>query len=253
MRRINLLLLAVLCSTSAYSQLVNIESKRMQTDSVRFVLKNDFSFSYNNSDGDYIYQIGSNLTTQVKSKDLKKIYFLIGNYNLIRSENQDFQNSWFMHLRFNYQLSNLFRLETFIQSQSNELLVINSRNIVGTGLRFKLVSTENAKLYFGNAYMYEEEKSNAFSTKQFNHRNSSYLSFSATISKSNINILNTIYYQPLYNDFGDFRVLEQFKIEVPLSKVLRFNTLFNYYYDSITPNGNKQFWSSLSAGLGVEL
>ena len=65
MRRINLMILAFLFSTLAYSQLVNIESKRMQTDSIRFVLKNDFSFSYNNSDGDYIYQIGNNLSAQV--------------------------------------------------------------------------------------------------------------------------------------------------------------------------------------------
>ena len=156
------MILAFLFSTLAYSQLVNIESKRMQTDSIRFVLKNDFSFSYNNNDGDYIYQIGNNLSAQVKSKDLKKIYFLIGNYNLIRSENQDFQNSWFLHFRFNQKISNLFRFEAFIQSLDNELLVVNSRQIIGAGLRFKFISTENARLYLGNAYMYEYEKSDAF-------------------------------------------------------------------------------------------
>jgi hypothetical protein len=253
MRRINLMILAFLFSTLAYSQLVNIESKRMQTDSIRFVLKNDFSFSYNNNDGDYIYQIGNNLSAQVKSKDLKKIYFLIGNYNLIRSENQDFQNSWFLHFRFNQKISNLFRFEAFIQSLDNELLVVNSRQIIGAGLRFKFISTENARLYLGNAYMYEYEKSDAFKNKDYHHRNSSYLSLTASIPKSNINILNTIYYQPLYSDFSDFRISEQFKIEVPLSKALRFNTLFSYYYDSITPSGKKQFWSNISVGLGVEL
>ena len=130
----------------------------MQTDSIRFVLRSDFSFSYDNYDGDYIYRIGSSLSTQVKSKDLKKIYFLLGNYNLIRSEAQDFQNTWFLHLRYNQKLSNLFRFEAFIQSQHNQLLAINSRNLVGAGLRFKLVSKENVRLYIGNVYMDEEEK-----------------------------------------------------------------------------------------------
>ena len=238
--------------TTVRSQLVNIESKRMQTDSIRFVLKSDFLFSYNNNNGDYIYQIGSNLTSQLKSKDLKKIYFLIGNYNLIRSGGKDYRNAWFVHLRFNYKISNLFRMEAFVQSQHNELLDINLRNLLGTGLRFKLVSKEHLKLYFGNAYMYEEEKSDAFNQRFYHHRHSSYIS--ATVStKTRISIINTIYYQPLYEDFGDYRILEQFKVEFPFSKSFNLFGAFNYYYDSVTPMDRKQFSSNISLGLGFNL
>jgi len=247
------LIVAFLFATFSHAQLVNIESKRMQTDSIRFVLRGDFSFSYDNYDGDYIYRIGSSLSTQVKSKDLNKIYFLLGNYNLIRSEAQDFQNTWFLHLRYNQKLSNLFRFEAFVQSQNNQLLAINSRNLVGAGLRFKLVSKENVRLYLGNAYMYEEEKSDAFDTKEYNHRNSTYLSISATIAESNVNITNTVYFQPLYKDFSDFRILEQLKIDVPLSKVLSLFTLLDYYHDSLTPSGSSQFSTNISIGLGIKL
>ena len=247
------LLVAFLFATFSHAQLVNIESKRMQTDSIRFVLRGDFSFSYDNYDGDYIYRIGSSLSTQVKSKDLNKIYFLLGNYNLIRSEAQDFQNTWFLHLRYNQKLSNLFRFEAFVQSQNNQLLAINSRNLVGAGLRFKLVSKENVRLYLGNAYMYEEEKSDAFDTKEYNHRNSTYLSISATIAESNVNITNTVYFQPLYKDFSDFRILEQLKIDVPLSKVLSLFTLLDYYHDNLTPSGSSQFSTNISIGLGIKL
>ena len=248
-----LIVFALAFTSFSHAQLVNIESKRMQTDSIRFVLRSDFSFSYDNYDGDYIYRIGSSLSTQVKSKDLKKIYFLLGNYNLIRSEAQDFQNTWFLHLRYNQKLSNLFRFEAFIQSQHNQLLAINSRNLVGAGLRFKLVSKENVRLYLGNAYMYEEEKSDTFDTKEYNHRNSTYLSVSATIAESNVNITNTVYFQPLYKDFSDFRVLEQLKIDVPLSRVLSLYTLFDYYHDNITPSGGSQFSINISIGLGIKL
>ena len=141
-------------------------------------------------------------------------------------------------IRFNQKISNLFRFEAFIQSLDNELLVINTRNIIGAGLRFKVISTKNAKLYVGNAYMYEYERSDAFNSNLYHHRNSSYLSLTSSIPKSNIK---------------DFRILEQFKIEVPLSKVLKFHTLFNYYYDNITPSGKKQYWTNLSVGLGIEL
>ena len=253
MKQIFLLIFTFFITLFSHAQLVNIESKRMQTDSIRFVLRGDFSFSYDNYNGDYIYRVGSSLSSQVKSKDLKKIYFLLGNYNLIRSESQDFQNTWFLHLRYNQKLSNLFRFEAFIQSQSNELLAINSRNLIGAGLRFKLVSKELVKLYLGNAYMYEEEKSDAFNTKEYNHRNSTYLSISATIAQSNVTITNTVYFQPLYKDFSDYRILEQLKIDVPLSKVLSLYTLLDYYHDNITPSEGSQYSTNISIGLGIKL
>lgn len=242
-----------LSTSFSFAQLVNIESQRMHTDSLRFKLVGNFSFSYDNYDGDYIYQIGSGLTSQLKSKDLKKIYLLIGNYNLIRSEDQDFQNTWFLHLRYNQKLSNLFRLEAFIQSQHNELLNINARNLIGAGIRFKLLSKENLRLYLGKAYMYEEEKSDAFNVKDYNHRGSTYLSMSATFPKSNVEITNTIYYQPLYQDFSDYRVLEQLKIGIPVSDVIGFYTLLDYYHDSTTPSGDSQFSTNISIGLDINI
>ena len=70
----NFLIVFALAFTSfSHAQLLTIESKRMQTDSIRFVLRSDFSFSYNNYDGDYIYRIESSFSTEVKSKDLKKM------------------------------------------------------------------------------------------------------------------------------------------------------------------------------------
>lgn len=253
--KFNYLTIAIffLTSTTLQAQLVNIEGKRMQTDSIRFVLKNNFSFSYYNNDGTLTYQISNVLTTQVKSKDLKKIYFLIGNYNVVNTSDKDLRNSWFLHARFNYKLTNLFRLEAYIQSQNNKLLDVNSRNLVGAGIRFKLISKENVKFYLGNSYMYEEEKSDEFNKYFYNNRNSSYFSLTAYIPKSKISILNTFYYQPLYSNFDDYRILEQFKVELTLSKHLSFFTLFNYYFDSITPKDRKQYSSNLKLGLGLKL
>ncbi|MFD2823545.1 DUF481 domain-containing protein [Lacinutrix iliipiscaria] len=243
----------VLLSSSVHSQIVNIEGKRMQTDSVRFVLNNDLYFSFDSIDDNDIYQISNGLSAQLKSKDLKKIYFLIGNYNLVHVENSDLRNSWLLHFRFNYKITRLFRFETFVQSQYNAFSNINRRNLVGAGLRFKIISEEKANLYVGNSYMYEFEKIDAIDKKFYNHRNSTYLSFNATLSKSNISLLNTIYYQPLYADFGNYRILEQFKVEIPIGKRLNINTLFNYSYLSKTDHYDKQSTSSLSIGLGLKI
>ncbi|UJH90598.1 DUF481 domain-containing protein [Antarcticibacterium sp. 1MA-6-2] len=123
------------------AQLVNIESKRMQTDSVRFALNADFSFNHTNNDGNQVNQIDAALSTQLKSKDLRKLYFFVGNYRLIDSGEENLQNAWFLHGRFNYKFEGLelLRFESFIQGQYNQLLVVEQRNLVGAGLRVKWI------------------------------------------------------------------------------------------------------------------
>jgi hypothetical protein len=230
------------------AQLVNIESKRMQLDSVRFGLKSDLLFNYSNNNGDYLFQIGSNVTSQYKSKDLKKIYFFIGNYNLVRSQDQDFQNSWFFHLRYNQKLSQLFRLEAFVQNQNNALLTITSRNLIGAGLRLKFIDKETTSAYFGNAYMYEIEKIDATGQQFYNHRNSSYLSLTHSWKQANLDLTGTIYFQPLYREIGNHRILQQLKAELPITKVVSLSALFNYFYSSISPNTNNDYSSNLMVG-----
>lgn len=236
-----------------FSQLVNIESRRMQTDSLRFVLKSDLLFSYSDNDGAYLLQIGTGLATQWKTRDYKGILYFIGNYNLARSRAQDYRNSWFFHLRYNQKLSDLLRLEGFVQNQNNELLSINSRNLVGAGIRLKVISKPKVKAYFGNSYMYEIEKSDAFDLQFYNHRNSSYLSLSVSLADGKLDLTNTLYYQPLYSDFGNYRVLQQFKAEVPITQKLKFSSLFNYFLNSLTPEGDSEYSSYLSMGLTFEI
>ncbi|MGB7394831.1 MAG: DUF481 domain-containing protein [Pricia sp.] len=231
------------------AQLVNIESKRMQKDSVRFALKSDLLFDYTDNNGDYIFEAASNLTTQVKSKDLNKILFFIGNFGLIRSEEKDFQNSYFFHLRYNQKLSNLFRLEAFLQNQNNTLLTITSRNLVGAGVRLKVVSTEATKIYLGNAYMYEIEKSDETQQNFYNHRNSSYLSGSYAFKKVRLDLTGTVYFQPLYTDIGNHRILLQAKAELPLTRIVSLSALYNFFYSTFSINRNIDRSSNLSLGL----
>jgi hypothetical protein len=234
--------------TGLNAQLVNIESKRMQSDSVRFALKSDLLFDYTDNNGDYIFQIGSNLTTQYKSKDLKKIYFFIGNYQLIRSGDRDFGNSWFFHLRYNQKLSSLFRIEAFIQNQNNALLTITSRNLVGAGIRLKLISSETTKIYLGNAYMYEIEKIKATGQQFYNHRNSSYLSVTQAFKRTALDLTGTVYFQPLYANLNNHRILLQLKAELPITKVLSLSALYNYFYSSFSTVEDSDRSSNLSIG-----
>lgn len=249
-----LMLVSIVCSLqTVHAQLVNIESQRMQVDSVRFVLKSDLLFDYANNNGDYLSQFTGNISTQLKSKDLNRIYMFLGSYNTERSNDQDFQNSWFLHLRYNQKLSELFRIEAFVQDQYNALLTINKRMLVGAGLRFKFISTPSVKAYFGNAYMYENEEIDTSGQEFYNHRNSSYVSVSLSFSESKLNLTNTVYFQPKYNDIGNHRIFEQLQAEFPINKTVSFTTRFTYFYNSFSVNGENDYSADLSLGLTINI
>lgn len=252
--RSSIIVILVLCCTSfSHSQVVNIESKRMQTDSIGFVFKGDLMFNYFNNNSSYIYNINTNITTQLKSKDLKKIYFLIANYNLIRSNDEDFSNSWLVHLRYNQKITNLLRIEGFVQSHDNELLTINSRNLIGVGVRLKVVSKELFKGYVGNSYMFEIEKSQTTGITNYNNRHNFYMSFMFSLFKGKVDFANTLYFQPLYDKISNHRVLEQFKMEIPINKTLSFSGLFDYSYRSETSGLTSDKYSNISFGITIDI
>lgn len=252
MLSINFLTLLCFCS-NLQSQLVNIESKRMHTDSIRFVLISDLLLNYNDNNGTYILQIAANVSAQIKSKDLKNIYFLVGNTNLIRSKNEDFQNSWFAHARYNRKVSELLRAEVFLQSQNNQKLTILQRNLIGFGLRIKFVSTNTTRAYFGNSYMYEIETIGSPEQRFYNHRNSSYLSINRIFTNLNLDITGTLYFQPLYRNIANHRILSQLKAQVPLTKKISITALYSYsiiQFDSIFED---DYASNLSFGFTVNI
>jgi len=246
------------------AQVVNIESLRMKTNDLRSLLLSNIDFSYSNNNGNYYYDIGTGIGATFKSKNRENIYFAVGNYNLIRSEGEDFQNKWFIHLRYNHEFTDVFRTELFAQSQSNQVLDVNSRNLIGAGLRLKFVLLKASDLekndtglrfYLGTAYMYEVEKSDAINSSLYNHRHSSYLSFSGHIPKTALSVTNTLYYQPLYENFSDYRLTNQLQFNISLNEknTLSFNTTFNYSYDSNTPLNRSEFSSYIKFGFGLRL
>ncbi|SKB55026.1 Protein of unknown function, DUF481 [Salegentibacter holothuriorum] len=235
------------------AQLVNIETKRIENDSSRFVLDAEFAFNHSNNDGVSVNQINGTLTTQLKSKDFKRTYLFLGNYKLIDADEGNLQNSWFLHTRFNYKLISKLSSEAFLQGQYNQLLVVEQRNLVGAGLRYNWVNRENFTGHIGNSYMYEVEYSDKANTTEYNHRNSTYFSVSYLSKTKSFSITNTVYYQPLYKNFKDHRVLDQFKLDIPLAEWFKVFMIYDYYFDSKTPLNTREYTSELQIGIGISI
>jgi len=169
-----------LLSFCIHSQIRNIEELRIWSGDSPWLINSGLNFSYNNNDGNYVYELGAKAGTLFKFKDksgkLNNKWLLHGNYSLVRSKREDFSNNWFVHLRFNKEITSFFRVESFIQSQENQLLSIRSRNLIGAGIRLKPLedfqdsSKRNLHMYIGLAYMYEQEKSREFDLNFYNHQ-----------------------------------------------------------------------------------
>ncbi len=251
---LSLLLVTGFAGLSAHAQLVNIESRRMQTDSIRFALMADMNFNYSDQSGETYFAVGTNLTTQFKSWKCDHIFFLMGSANLVRAEGTDFQNSWFLHGRYNRKFSEIFRVEAFVQYQKNQLLIIDSRFLTGGGIRLKFINEKQVKGlkgYFGNAIMYEIEDSQAYNQQNRNLRNTSYISLTYSPGEEGeekVHLVNTFYFQPLYTAISNHRILEQFLVELPFSKVLSSTLTFNYSLISVTPAGTRENTSNVLFG-----
>lgn len=221
-------------TAAANAQIVNIESKRMQTDTIGWSgsLGTSFSFTKNVQE---VLHLNANAHVQYKTD--KSLYLFLANYSLLKGNNEELLNNMFYHLRYNRKLNSWLRWEIFNQWQQNAVTGIRLRALLGTGPRFKIIGRERFRLYAATAAMYEyEEEQTKPVVLHKDVRSSSYLSFSYTPNPF-LEIISTSFYQPLYKDLSDFRFLNQLALNIKATKRLLVTTNWDYLYDAFPAAG----------------
>jgi len=230
----NIYLLLIVAAVSGYqlnAQIVNIESKRIATDTVGF--SGDLGISLSASRYTQSY-VAAQLSSQVQWKTEKNLYLIISDFRLVNAGGESFNNSGYGHFRYNRKLSSKLRLELFTQLQYNSVTKISARYLNGAGLRFKLSPYENAKIYWGIAGMYEYEELTDPELINKDIRLSSYLTFTLAPVKT-ITLRNTTYVQPLTTDFKDYRLSNTTRLNFGITEQLKFSTDFSFLYDADPP------------------
>jgi putative salt-induced outer membrane protein YdiY len=228
---IALFMLTTLYTSFCFSQ-VNIESKR--TD-----LKNNSKL---------ISELGLDLRKgAVKELEIKYAlrfdYKFNSKHKLINlfeysygeANDEKFKNEMFFHSRLTSMIWNKEKLgfELFVQTQKNEFYNINLRQLLGTGLRYKLFHINIFDGYIGLGLMKEYE--NLQNEKDNNDiRSTNYLTFILEKNKK-YKILNTTYYQPLINNYRDYRINSEFAVIFEFSKNIGLKNSVVYLYDSNPP------------------
>lgn len=212
-------------------QIVNMESKRIATDTTGFSGKMGISLAAARFTQSFV---AADISGQVQYKTDKNLYLLVGDFQIVNAGGESFNNSGFGHFRFNRKLSKVIRGELFTQIQYNSVTKIERRVLNGIGLRFKLSQFETAKIYWGIAYMYEYEEVNDPDELNKDNRLSSYFTFTLAPVKT-ITFRNTTYAQPKLAEFKDYRIANNTVLNFGITKNLKFTTVFSFLYDSRPP------------------
>ncbi len=213
---------------------------------------------YNNINLDLAYKTGNTelltLRTRFRTDFLSKIYhgFIFGSLQQGRKDAAFFTNKGMAHGRIIRKLTNQVLLESFIQKQFNESILLNDRNLVGGGVRFAaLTSKSRFNLYIGTGAMWEQETINdseidVITTRII--RSTNYINWTAQIDER-LSTSATGYYQVHVRNLADYRILFEGSIVFRLTTVLTFPLRINLRYDSEPPNGIRKHDLEIFNGL----
>ena len=247
-KRIPLAFTFVILSLVTKAQIVNIESARMQSDTTGWLgtLGAATSLTKNTHQ---VFAAEANAHLQYKSN--RSLYLILGNYGFLKTTNQKLIDNAFLHFRYNYKINKTLRWEAFTQIQNNIVTRIKSRFLIGTGPRFKIVSTKIFRFYAASLAMYEIEKETGINVLHKDVRLSSYASLSV-YPNDRIEIISTTFYQPRVDEFNDYRILNQSTLKVKASKRLTLCVTWNYLFDNFPATGIPKENYSLNTGLEYE-
>jgi hypothetical protein len=232
---------------------VNIESARMQSDTTGWKGSASVGFTMTQNTSK-VYDFTSGAHIQYKNR--KNLYLLLGNTELLKNNQSSLINNSFIHFRYNHKFTSHIRWEWFAQLQNNAVTGIEFRFLAGTGPRFKLSESAKFRSYLGLSAMYEYERDKAavLGEPSIHHRDARgnvYYSLSWK-PDTGTELISTFFFQPLFTDISDFRVLEQMSLRIKPGKhfVARFD--LQYLFDQQPAPGQPKVNYRFGTGIGYD-
>ncbi|MCF7801897.1 MAG: DUF481 domain-containing protein [Candidatus Marinimicrobia bacterium] len=158
-------------------------------------------------------------------------------------------NAAFVHLRYNLHLKTPITPEIFTQYQFDKSLKLNTRFLIGSGIRLEGNVTKNLYMAFGTGYMWEQENYEqdiSLTTPRWTN----YMVVNWH-PKPPVSISNTLYAQPAFDEFSFIRILNEGSLRVELTRHIVLRMTLNYRYDSDPMFQLRKYDISLTNGLEV--
>jgi hypothetical protein len=238
------------------SQIVNIENRRIYDDTAGWSGAFDAGFSFIQNKNSLV---NASFRPRVQYKSTNHYYLFLTDWNYSKGDNQVFSNGGMIHFRYAYRLGKKrnnqkspWKWENYTQIQYNQLLDQRVRSLVGSGFRLKVIDKKGYRVFAGSSTFYEYEEIQSSNLINKDLRWSNYLSWYIN-PKPNLSFTAVNYFQPLWNDFNDFRYMGQYSIFFSLIKRLDFRFEINAIYDSKPPFNVNNWIMSSSFGVRVKL
>jgi len=222
-----LLIFIVMLPIIAWGQVVNIESDR-GGDKQGLHGSNEVGLSLQRGNVEvFQYQLG------LRADYIKGLHhsLIIGSMSYGESEGEPFQDQSYAHLRWTAMWWDHVGTEVFTQVQTAEFQLLTLRQLTGCGLRFTMF---NDHLAIGIGGMSDYERISTLEVGNLNARATSYIRVGKEW-KNRIKGQLITYFQPLFTDPEDYRILTTGSLEFSLNKVFSLVNELNYAYDTRPP------------------
>ena len=227
------------------AQIVNIEDRRANfSDTLGMFERLDLGTYFVKNDKEVF---SANAGFQIEFLQNKRLFLSITRIDFLKADEENFVNSGLQHLRYNYQWFEWLTWEAFGQLQYNEQLRIRLRGLAGTGPRFSFKLFKKGKLNLGTSYMWEYDEISETDELHQDNRLNTYLSLHYKVAP--VRISSTTYFQPLFDDFNDYRLSNESTVGIKLFERWNFNVTFQLNYDSRLPDDVPDLVYRLSNGL----
>ncbi len=240
-----------------WSQVVNIENKRIYDDTAGWSGTLDASFSaVQNKD---LLMTGA-FRPRVQYKTRKHYYLFLTDWVYSKGADRIYANSGMVHFRYAYRLKSKidtvkkspWKWESYTQIQYNQLLDQRMRSVTGSGLRVKMYDKKGYKFFAGTSFFYEYEDIQSSGEKIHDVRWNTYLSWFID-PKGNFSFSGATYFQPALRDFNDYRLMGQYALTVRFLKRVDIRLEFTSFYDTRPPENVRNWIFSSSAGVRIRL
>ncbi len=236
MRRLILLLTLALPSPGTGQAILNVEGLQgEEVEGVHGELSGRIRFVSGNTD---LFQVGGALGVGFLSEH--HWLRLYGGMERLEKKGKAILDNQYLHLRYNYRISERFRTFHFFQLQANENLLLDQRRLFGSGVRYRVIGGVRNRLEVGSGFMLEAERLNGERLGPGEE------SDTETVRMSNLMVgsgslgegrrwVIVVYYQPSVEGFEDYRLSGEVGLGVELIASLQLDVTLTWRHDSRAP------------------
>lgn len=168
--------------------------------------------------------------------------FLTGSGRFAERAGASFINQAFVHLRWTAMWHERVGSDVFVQHQFNAFQRLRDRVVTGVGARFEVIHERAFMLWAGSGYMFEYDRIDVLpgasdAPEAFEHRWTNYLTARLAVFDGGLLLQNTLYYQPRFDTFADFRLLEELEALAKVTDVFGLGATLSVLHDSAPPTG----------------